>query len=68
MLAENTADGNTLQVAGKAAFRHSDALIVPAAACKATQAGVALTSASLALATLQQHTTGYMCWPRPERT
>jgi hypothetical protein len=39
-------------------FSRSGALTVTAGSAKATQTGVALTSISLVLATLQQHTTG----------
>jgi hypothetical protein len=55
--AENTAGGNALQVVGKAAFRRSGLLTV-ASGSKATVTNVPLTSASLVLATLQQHATG----------
>lgn len=58
VLAENTADGNALQVVGKAAFSRSGLLTVAAGSSKATQTGVALTSASLVLVTLQRHATG----------
>jgi hypothetical protein len=58
MLAENTAGGTALQVAGPAAFSRSGALTVAAGKSSATKTGVVLTTASLILATLQQHTTG----------
>ena len=59
VLAENTATGGTaLQVAGKAVFSRSGLVTVAAGSSTTTVAGVALTSASLVLATLQQHTTG----------
>jgi hypothetical protein len=56
--AENESDGNALEVEGKAAFSRSGLLTVPAGSAKATQTGVALTSASLMLATLQRHQSG----------
>jgi hypothetical protein len=58
VLAENTASGTALQVSGPAAFSRSGALTVPAGKSSATQTGVALTSASLVLATLQQNLSG----------
>jgi hypothetical protein len=50
--------GTALQVSGPAVFSRSGVLTVTAGSAKATQTGVALTSASLVLVTLQQHTTG----------
>jgi hypothetical protein len=47
-----------LSVQGPAVFSRSGMLTVAAGKSSATQAGVALTAASLVLATLQQHTTG----------
>jgi hypothetical protein len=58
VLAENSVGGNALQVSGKAAFSRSGLLTVAAGSSKATRTGVALTSASLVLVTLQQHATG----------
>jgi hypothetical protein len=58
VLAENTAGGTALQVAGPAACSRSGVLTVAAAKTSATQAGVALGSASLVLATLQQNLSG----------
>ena len=58
VLADNTAGGTALQVAGKAAFSRSGVLTVAAGKSSATQTGVALTSASLVLATLQQDRSG----------
>ncbi len=43
---------------GPEVFSRSGAVTVPAASSKVTQSGVALTSASLVLATLQQHVAG----------
>lgn len=58
VLAENTAGGNALQVSGKAAFSRSGLLTVAAGSSSGTVTGVALTSASLVLATLQQNLAG----------
>ncbi len=58
VLAENIASGPALQVSGPAAFSRSGALTVAAGKSSATQTGVALTSASLVLATLQQNLSG----------
>jgi hypothetical protein len=58
VLAENTAGGNALRVAGPAAFSRSGILTVAAGSSSATKTGVPLTSASLVLATLQQNLAG----------
>jgi hypothetical protein len=58
MFADNTAGGNALVVFGKAAFSRSGILTVRAGHSSATQAGVALTNASLVLAMLQQNRAG----------
>jgi hypothetical protein len=58
MLAEHTAGGTALKVSGTAAFSRSGVLTVAAGKSSATVTGVALSAASLVLATLQQHTTG----------
>ena len=58
VLAENTVGGTALQVAGPAVFSRSGTLTVAAGASSATKTGVALTAASLVLATLQQDKTG----------
>jgi hypothetical protein len=58
VLAENTAGGDALVVSGTAAFSRSGVLTVAAGKSSATQTGVALTSASLVLATLQQDRPG----------
>jgi len=58
VVAENAAGGAALQVQGVAAFARSGLLTVAAGKSSATQTGVALTAASLVLATLQQHATG----------
>ena len=64
MLAENTADGTALRASGTAsfagttAFSRSGVLTVAAGSSSATKTGVALTSASLVLATLQQDRAG----------
>jgi hypothetical protein len=58
MLAENTAGGIAFKAAGPAGFSRSGVLTVPAGKSTATKTGVALTSASLVLATLQQARAG----------
>jgi len=58
VLAENTAGGNALQVSGTAAFSRSGVVTVAAGQSSATKTGVALTAASLVLATLQQDRAG----------
>jgi len=58
VLAENTAGGTALKVSGKAAFSRSGVLTVAAGKASTTKTGVALTSASLVLATLQQDRAG----------
>jgi hypothetical protein len=58
VLAVNFAGGTALQVAGKAAFSRSGVLTVAAGKSSATVTGVALTAASLVLATLQQDRAG----------
>src|SRR5215472_14616978 len=58
VLAENTAGGAALQANGPAVFSRSGVLTVAAGKSSATQTGVALTAASLALATLQQDRAG----------
>jgi hypothetical protein len=60
--AENTKGGNALQVSGKAAFSRSGILTIAAGSSSGTVMGVALTSASLVLATLQQDRAG--AWVR----
>ena len=58
VLAENTSGGAALTVTGPASFSRSGVLTVPAGHATATQSGVALSTASLVLVTLQQHATG----------
>lgn len=58
VLAENTAGGNALQVAGKAAFDRSGILTVGQGSSSATQTGIALTSSSFVLATIQGSVAG----------
>lgn len=58
VLAENTAGGTALKVRGKAAFSRSGVLTVVAGKASATKTVVALTSASLVRATLQQDRAG----------
>ena len=58
VVAENSGGGNALLVSGKAAFSRSGVLTVAAGKSSATQTGVALTKASLLLATLQQDRAG----------
>jgi hypothetical protein len=58
MLAENTAGGVALKATGPASFSRSGVLTVPAGKSTVTKTGVALTSASLVLATLQQDRAG----------
>jgi hypothetical protein len=58
VLAENAAGGAALQVRGVGAFSRSGVLTVAAGKSSATQTGVALTTASLVLATLQQNLSG----------
>lgn len=58
VLAENSGGGTALKVSGKAAFSRSGVLTVGAGKASATKNGVALTSASLVLATLQQDLAG----------
>jgi hypothetical protein len=58
VLAERTAAGNALKVSGKASFSRSGTVTVPAGKSSVTKSGVALTAASLVLATLQQHAAG----------
>jgi hypothetical protein len=59
VLAQATGSGATaLSVHGPAVFSRSGVVTVAAGHSSATKAGVALTAASLILATLQQHTTG----------
>lgn len=57
-LAENTAGGVALKAVGRTQFSRSGALTVRAGSSRVTKTGVALTTASLILATLQQHRTG----------
>jgi len=54
MLAEHTAGGVAFQASGTARFSRSGVLTVPAGKSTVSKTGVALTSASLVLATLQQ--------------
>jgi len=58
VVAENAAGGAALQVQGVAAFARSGLLTVAAGKSSATQTGVALTAASLVLATVQQNLSG----------
>ncbi len=58
MRAENTAGGTALQATGPAVFSRSGLLTVAAGSSSATRTGVALTTASLVLATLQQDRAG----------
>ena len=58
VLAENFGGGNALRVAGSAVFSRSGVLTVAAGSSKGTVTGVALTAASLVLATLQQNLSG----------
>jgi hypothetical protein len=58
VLAANTAGGIALKATGPAVFSRSGLLTVAAGQSSATQTGVALTSASLVLATLQQNLSG----------
>lgn len=54
----SSANGTALQVSGKAAFSRSGRLTIAAGKTSAIVTGVALSSASLVLATLQQHVAG----------
>ena len=58
MLAENTAGGTALKATGPAVFSRSGVLKVPAGKSSVTRTGVALSAASLVLATLQQDQAG----------
>jgi hypothetical protein len=58
VLASNTAGGDALLVSGKAAFSRSGVLTVAAGKSSATHTGIALTSDSMVLATLQQDRSG----------
>jgi hypothetical protein len=58
VLAENTAGGTALKTTGPAVFSRSGLLTIAAGSAKGTVTGVALSSASLVLATLQQDKTG----------
>jgi len=58
VLAESSAGGTALQTTGRAVFSRSGVLTVAAGSSKVTKTGVALTSASLVLATLQQDVAG----------
>jgi hypothetical protein len=58
VLAENDAGGPALKVTGRAVFSRSGAVTVAAGSSKVTRTGVALTAASLVLATLQQDVPG----------
>jgi hypothetical protein len=58
VLAASASGDVALSVAGKAVFSRSGVLTVPAGKSSATKTGVALTSASLVLATLQQDRAG----------
>jgi hypothetical protein len=53
-----SATGNALNVQGKAAFSRSGKLSVASGAISVTKTGVALTAASLVLATIQGHVAG----------
>jgi hypothetical protein len=52
------AQGTALRVDGRAVFRRSGVLVIPARAKSATMTGIPLTDASLVLATLRQHQVG----------
>jgi hypothetical protein len=58
VLAENTTGGTALRVSGQAAFSRSGLLTVAAGKSSGTVTGVALTTASLVLATVQQNLSG----------
>jgi hypothetical protein len=58
VLAENTAGGTALKAAGPAVFSRSGILTVAAGKSSGTVTGVALSAASLVLATLQQNLSG----------
>jgi hypothetical protein len=58
VLAENGQGGTALQVFGPAVFSRSGVLTVPAGSSAVTKTGVALSAASLILATLQQNVAG----------
>jgi hypothetical protein len=58
VLAENTAGGTALRVTGPAVFSRSGVLAVGAGKSSVSKTGVALTAASLVLATLQQDRAG----------
>lgn len=58
VLAENTGGGTALKANGRAVFSRSGILTVAAGSSKVTKTGVALTSGSLVLATLQQDVAG----------
>jgi hypothetical protein len=58
VLAENTAGGVAFKATGPARFSRSGVLTVQAGTSKVTKTGVALTAASLVLATLQQNRAG----------
>jgi hypothetical protein len=58
VLAENTAGGTALMATGPAVFSRSGLLTVAAGKSSAAKTGVALTSASLVLATLQKDASG----------
>jgi len=58
VLAENTAGGPALKAAGPAVFSRSGILTVAAGKSSGTVTGVALSAASLVLATVQQNLSG----------
>ncbi len=58
VLAENTAGGTALKASGRAVFSTNGVLTLAAGSSKATKKAVALTAASLVLATLQQDVPG----------
>lgn len=58
VVAENTAGGTALRVSGAAVFSSSGMVTISAGSSRATVTGVALTAASLVLATLQQDMAG----------
>jgi hypothetical protein len=58
VLAENDAGGPALKVTGRTVFSRSGVVTVAAGSSKVTKTGVALTAASLVLATLQQDVPG----------
>ena len=69
VLAENTGGGPALKATGPAVFSRSGRLTVAAGKSSGTVTGVALTAASLVLATVQQNLSGlYVCAAVPNIT